>query len=169
MPISGSRRVACSQTVERNDFVLAVHSGSKPDLAPREWRFTTRVPKMRASYLERWVPTNEKRKRYYLMQAYLHLYWREGPREDDEKEILALHCDPNEPGDAGTRKHALYKRGPHIHVVDSSQPLPHAHFALNVGHLSEVLRSVESLTAAVLSGVNLVRDQVLDLFEIDPP
>jgi hypothetical protein len=121
---------------------------------------------IRGSYFERWVPTSEKRRNYYLAQAYLHLYWRERA-SDAESEFLALHCDPNEPDDIGLRKHAQYKRGPHIHVVAATQPLPHAHLALNLGHLAEVLGSVERLTTAVSSGVNLIRYQVLDLFDVN--
>lgn len=166
LPITGSPRLAYSLVPQRNEIVIAVHSGSRPVTDPREWRFTTPVLRMRGAYFERWVPNTEKRKDYHLLQAYLHLYWRErGEHRDQESEILALHCDPNEPNDEGLTNHARYKRGPHIHVVAARQPLPHAHFALNAGHLSEVLASLERLSAAVASGVNLIRDQVLDLYD----
>ena len=92
------------------------------------------------------------------------MYWK--PKAaDDEKELLALHCDPNEPDDADVLKHALYKRGPHIHVSASEQPLPHSHFALNAAHLREVLSSAEQLVQAMSKGIVLVRDQVLDIFD----
>jgi hypothetical protein len=108
------------------------------------------------------VPADQKRKRYCLERAYLHLY-RRGPTEDDELEFLALHCDPNEPDDTGHLKHAVYKRGPHIHITAAPQPLCHSHFALNRSHLPDVLASVASLSAAVQSGVEMIRDQVLDI------
>jgi hypothetical protein len=163
-PITGSRRVGSSFAPQRDELLIAVHSGTRPDTAPRDWRFTTPIRKIRGSYWERWAPTTEKRRRYYLAQAYLQLYWRESAG-DDESELLALHCDPNEPDDIGLLKHAIYKRGPHVHVMTASQPLPHSHFALNIGHLSQVLSSVEAITGAVQIGVHMIRDQVLDLFD----
>jgi hypothetical protein len=163
LPLAGSRRVAFSTAPQRNEFIIAVHSGPRPDTLPREWRFTTPIRSMRGSYWERWIPVNEKRSQYYLEQAYLHLYWR-ATAVDDEHELLALHCDPNEPDDSGPMAHAIYKRGPHIHVMAASQPLPHSHFALNIGHLSDVLSSTENLSAAVSLAITMIRDQVLDLF-----
>jgi len=163
-PLARSPRLASSPFPLRNEFIIGVHSGSRPDAPPREWRFTTPIRSIRGSYWERWVPTSEKRTRYYLGQAYLHLYWR-AATTDDEHELLALHCDPNEPDDFGVTTQAIYKRGPHIHVMTASQPLPHSHFALNMGHLTDVLSSVESLSTAMSSAVTMIRDQVLDLFE----
>jgi hypothetical protein len=164
IPIAGSRRVACAPTPQRNEFLIAVHSGTRPDTLPRDWRFTTPVSRLRGSYWERWVPTNEKRKRYYLEQAYLHLYWRASVA-NDEHEVLALHCDPNEPDDPGPLTQAIYKRGPHIHVMTASQPLPHSHFALSLGHLSAVLTSVDTLSEALASAIAMIRDQVVDVFD----
>jgi hypothetical protein len=163
-PLVGSRRVAFSTAPHRNEFIIAVHSGSRPDTLPREWRFTTPIRKIRGSYWERWAPSSEKRTRYYLEQAYLQLYRRDAV-EDDEHELLALHCDPNEPDDSGEITHAIYKRGPHIHVMTAQQPLPHSHFALNMGHLSDVLDSVENLSDAISLAITMIRDQVLDIFE----
>lgn len=167
-PVARTRRIAWSPAPQRNEFVIAVHSGTKPDTLPRDWRFTTPARRIRGSYWERWIPTNEKRTHYYLAQAYLHLYWRASAAEE-ERELLALHCDPNEPDDSGQMKHAIYKRGPHIHVMTASQPIPHSHFALNVGHLSDVLASIDSLSGAVSVAVTMIRDQVLDLFENQGP
>ena len=163
-PITDSRRVGSSFNLQGDEILIGVHSGGKPDIGVRDWRFTTRVRKIRGSYWERWVPTTEKRKSYYLSQAYLQLYLRE-TSADDESELMALHCDPNEPDDSGLLAHAVYKRGPHLHIRSAAEPLPHAHFALNAGHLAEVLKSVESLTGAVQLGINMIRDQVLDLFD----
>jgi hypothetical protein len=163
-PLAGSRRIAFSTTPQRNHFMIAVHSGTRPDTLPRDWRFTTPIRKIRGSYWERCVPTNEKRINYYLQQAYLHLYWRPNIN-DDEYELLALPCHPNEPNDSGPMTQAVYKRGPHIHVMTATQPLPHSHFALNMGHLADVLSSIENLSAAVSFAVVMIRDQVLDLFE----
>lgn len=164
LPISGSNRVWSSSVSQGNEIMIGVHSGRKPDADVRDWRFTTPVLHIRGSYFERWIPGDEKRINYYLDRAYLHLYWRQDAA-DEETELLALHCDPNEPDDTGILKQATYKRGPHIHVSASEQPLPHSHFALNMGHLPEVLGSIESLSSAVGSGVTLLRDQVLDVID----
>ncbi len=76
-----------------------------------------------------------------------------------------MHCDPNEPDDSGLLKHAIYKRGPHIHVTAADQPLPHSHIALNVTQIDNVLSSFENLSAAFGSGVVMIRDQVLDVLD----
>jgi hypothetical protein len=125
---------------------------------------------LHGSYQESWCPVNEKRKRYYLEKAYLHLYLTTLTAGDAaEKEILALHCDPNEadepPGWKGL-VHSKYKRGPHLHVSTAEQPMPHSHFALNACHLGSVLISVESLTNAMATAVQMLEDQVLRLYEV---
>jgi hypothetical protein len=163
-PLTGKSRLAYDPVSRRSEILIAVRSGPKLDLSPTEWRFTTFVRGVRGAYYERWVPVDQKRKKYGLERAYLHLYRRDRD-EDSEREFLALHCDPNEPDDTGSQRHAVYKRGPHIHVTAAQQPLPHSHFALNRSHLSDVLASVANLSAAVQSGVVMIRDQVLDILE----
>jgi len=166
-PLTGPRTTAHDIIASRSEVIIAAFSGLKPITDYRSWRFNTVTNGIHAGYFERWNSADEKRTRFYLDRAYLHLYWQ--PRAlDDEKELLALHCDPNEPEDAGLLKHALYKRGPHIHVSASEQPLPHSHFALNADHLGDVLASAERLSRAVASGMVLVRDQVLDLYDSTP-
>ena len=164
IPLVGPSRVAYKIVSHRSEVVIGVHSGSPPDDRPTEWRFSTIVQGIRAGYHERWMATDEKRKRFYMERSYLHLY-RRRLNESEEREMIALHCDPNEPDDSGLRKHATYKRGPHIHVTASDQPLPHSHIALNLCEVHEVLSSITSLHAAVSSGVVLLRDQVLDLID----
>jgi hypothetical protein len=164
LPITNSRRVGSSFDRQRDELLIGAHSGRKPDIGLRDWRFTTKIRRIRGSYWERWAPTTEKRRIYYLAQSYLQLYWRESAG-DEESELVALHCDPNEADDTGVLRHAIYKRGPHIHVLTASQPLPHSHFALNLGNLPDILRSIDTLTGAVRFGINMIRDQVLDLFD----
>jgi hypothetical protein len=161
---TGPRRVASEpRNISGNIFIYA-YSGLRPAVDYRDWRFKTITYGIRGSYFELWKPSDEKRHRYYLDRAYLSLYLQVKAL-DREKELLALHCDPNEPDDAGELKHALYKRGPHIHVSAAEDPLPHSHFALNAGNLNEVLKSAESLYQAMQSGMVLLRDQVLDVFD----
>jgi hypothetical protein len=144
--------------------MIGVHSGARPDIGVTDWRFSTVVRGIRAAYHERWIAVDEKRQRFYIERAYLHLYRRRRD-ESEESEIIAMHCDPNEPDDSGELNHAVYKRGPHIHVTASHQPFPHSHIALNATEIDNVLSSIVSLHNAVSAGVVLLRDQVLDVLD----
>jgi hypothetical protein len=163
-PIAGKVRLAYRIVPHRSEVMIAVHTGDAPEFDVTDWRFSTVVRGIRAAYHERWIAVDEKRQRFYIERAYLHLYRRRAD-ESDEREIVALHCDPNEPDDSGVLKHAVYKRGPHIHVTASEQPFPHSHIALNSAQIGEVLKSVDSLHNAVAAGVVLLRDQVLDVLD----
>jgi len=150
-------------------IVLASFSGLQPpsDLV-RDWRFATPVKILWGSYSERWVPADTKGRRYFLDRAYLHLYRRARREDVNEKEILALHCDPNEPDEPEEHrglKHARYKRGPHIHVSTAEQPMPHSHIALNLGELPEVVKSFEKLSGAISSAIQMLTDQVIALYQ----
>lgn len=170
-PLRGGkgRRFACKSVSSGNAITLITFSGpdSVTELAD-QWRFITHVPSMNGSYQERWCPVNEKRKRYYLERAYLHLYvTTQAEGEMKEKEILALHCDPNEAAEPSGWPgliHSKYKRGPHLHISTAEQPMPHSHFALNACHLEWVLGSVETLTKAIQVAVQMLEDQVLRLY-----
>ena len=98
-------------------------------------------------------------KAFCLNRAYLHLYLRRD--EIAENQILALHCDPNEPS---SQKHYLYKAGPHVHMSAAADPLHRAHIALNTSNLKDVLRSVADLTTALRTAITMVDDQVLSLY-----
>jgi hypothetical protein len=163
-PLAGQIRLAYAVVSYRSEVMIGVHSGKRPEFGVTDWRFSTMVRGIRGGYHERWIAVDEKRQRFYIERAYLHLYRRRAD-ESDEIEILALHCDPNEPEDSGVLKHAVYKRGPHIHVTASEQPFPHSHIALNATEIDDVLSSINSLHSAVTAGVVLLRDQVLDLLD----
>jgi hypothetical protein len=90
-PLVGPRRLAYAVLGRRIDTVIPVHSGTRPTFEYRDWRFDTTVSGIRGSYFERWIPSDEKRTRFYLDRAYLHLYWQLRA-QDDERELLALHC-----------------------------------------------------------------------------
>lgn len=125
------------------------------------WRFRTYMEDLRASYYERWTPTDATKRRYALERGYLHVFQRFGSgRDADERQIFALHCDPNE---TNGEVHARYKRGPHIHVSAAGWPLKDAHIALNFSHLEEILSSLEQLSVAWSNAITLVAEQVLDL------
>jgi hypothetical protein len=152
-----SRRIACMRRLLNRQTALVAHLGQEPsEPDPDQWRFPTRVPLIRASYYEIWQPVGQG---FCLNRAYLHLYVRKDQRE--EKQILALHCDPNE---LPSQKHYLYKAGPHVHMSAAEDPLHRAHIALNTSNLTDVLKSVGDLTFALKTAVTMVDDQVLSLY-----
>ena len=153
-PLRGSTEVACdfARTPGVGTRVIAAHDGGVLANAHyRDWRFRTRCGLIHAQYHEVWRDRGSGLE-FSWERGYLHLYRRESPAE--LKPIVALHCDPlDESG---------YKRGPHVHVIASEQPLPHCHFALNLGELEEVLASAPSLTAALGRAVRLLNDEVVE-------
>jgi len=154
------QRLACWKRLLNRQVVFSAYLGPQPtDAEPDLWRFATKISRIRASYHERWLQTDFRQQAFYLERAYLHLYLRSNL--NDEREILALHCDPNE---AQTERHFLYKVGPHVHMSTAMNPLQHSHVALNNSNLPEVLSSVPNLTAALKSAIAMVEDQVLNFF-----
>lgn len=151
-------------------IILASFSGPQPPSdSYRDWRFATTATNLWGSYFERWMPADPKERHYFLDRAYLHLYERTRSEGAGDKEILGLHCDPNEPlehENHGGLKHARYKRGPHIHVSTAEQPMPHSHIALNLGHLDEVLESFDNLSSAIQSAIRMLNDQVIELYRL---
>lgn len=55
-----------------------------------------------------------------------------------------------------------YKKGPHLHIKAADDPLPHAHLALNLGHLDAVLESIETLSEAMRCAIFMLKEEVLD-------
>jgi hypothetical protein len=165
---SSCRRLNERDRDGRPCIVLASFSGPQPPSdAFRDWRFATAVTNLWGSYFERWVPVDVKGRHYFLDRAYLHLYRRTRIEDANDREILGLHCDPNEPNEPSNYdgpKHARYKRGPHIHVSTAEQPMPHSHIALDLGQLPEVLGSFENLSSAIRSAIRMLDDQVIALY-----
>lgn len=148
-----------ARTASRRNFVLAGHSGVSPDVDYRDWRISTYRRDFRCRYYEIWEPADERFQTYKLYRAYLTLFRipRRQPTEDD---LIALHCDPtideSEP-------HALYKRGPHLHMSFAGHPYSHAHLALNQGHLTDTLKDIESLSNALATSIGMLKEQILEL------
>ena len=140
-------------------FVLGVHDGVRPSGPVTDWRFFTKTTGIRANYHETWLPVPSNMSAAYLERAYLTIYQRVSPTQ--EVEVLALHCDPNEPDSDS----AIYKRGPHIHVVAAQHPIPRAHIALARGHLDEVLAAANNLTQALDWSIVMIQDEVLARYE----
>lgn len=145
-------------------FIIATHDGAPPTGDYRDWRFATILPGFRGMYFERWLRVGSDRKQiWYLERAYLHLYETIDHVTGQEAEYLCLHVDPNLPNDSA---HWIYKRGPHLHVSTARHPIPHAHIALNRGHLDDVLRSVESLSQAMALAITMIREEILDSLNV---
>lgn len=158
--VSPARQMFCYPRYLQRDLILSLYVGEQPTVAdPDEWRFPTRVSTIRASYYERWIPSDERRKLFFLDRAYLHLFIRND--STSEQEILALHCDPNI---SETEKHFQYKAGPHIHMSAAGSPLHKAHIALNNANLRGTLASIGALTSALSLAIAMVDNQVLNLF-----
>jgi hypothetical protein len=139
---------------------FSAYSGDEPSSPdPDQWRFSTRIAKIRASYYERWTSTDERQVQFFLYRAYLHLYLRK--REHEEDQIFALHCDPNE---SQSNKHFRYKAGPHVHLSATQYPIDRAHIALNNPNLATVLGSVGDLTYALEIAVKMIDDQILEFY-----
>ncbi len=94
---------------------------------------------------------------FELLQAYLHLF-RLGSAAGELVEVLALHTEPS--------VSHRYKKGPHFHVVEAADPLPHCHFPLNLDRLSEVTSSMDSLDEAIRSAIGVVTDEVLERYRM---
>ncbi len=136
-------------------IIIAVHDGANPTSDYRNFRFSTFVQDFQAMYFELWRRTEEDEQYWYLDRAYLSIYQLINRQE---KEFLCLHCDPN------ISDEGKYKKGPHLHIKAADDPLPHAHFALNLGHLDAVLASVDSLSQAMRSGILMLKEEVLERY-----
>lgn len=136
--------------------VIGTHDGSPPSSSHQDWRFATFVPGLRANYFEVWKRVDEES--WYLDRAYLNIFQTD-PTTHTESKFLSLHCDPNEQDDA---PHAIYKKGPHLHIQAASDPFPHAHIALTSEHLDVVLGSFDSLFKAMEWAMYMLKEQVLD-------
>jgi hypothetical protein len=145
-----------------SEFIIGTHDGSPTRSDYRDWRFKTVVPNFQAMYFELWRRSESRQKEFwYLYRAYLSIYQIDHGQQK-ETEFLCLHCDPNEPDNA----HAIYKRGPHLHINVANHPIPHAHIALNRGHLNEILSSVDTLTTAMEWAVQMLKVEILDAMKI---
>lgn len=149
---------ACQPKSIRRTYIIGAHDGSPPTSDYRDWRFATCVPNYRAMYFELWREIDNIN--WYLDRAYLSIYRIVDPHILLESEILCLHCDPNEPDDA---PHSIYKKGPHLHILEASEPIPHSHIALQQEkHIPLVLGSVESLMEAMTWAIKMIREEVLE-------
>jgi hypothetical protein len=133
--------------------VVAAYDGI---LSRREkWLFKTNMPGIFGEYYEYWRP-DKVGKNLFLNRAYFHLYKIENRSEGTTKQIICLHCDPEESEE--TNK---YKVGPHLHIIVAEQPIPKCHFPLNQCHLKDVLQDASSFTSAFDMAIKMIADELL--------
>ena len=156
-PLRSNRDVGCTIAAGKyaGGKIVAAHDGN-PCGDPMEWRFRTFVNGIWAQYFELWIPFDNDTK-LLLERAYLHIF-KMGIRRGSLKEFIFVHCDPETSDGIQLAK---YKKGPHLHVRAAEEPLPKSHFPLNMGHLHDVLISINSLTTALEDAVRVISDEVL--------
>jgi len=138
--------------------VIAAHDGNNLQEHYRAWKFRTINPKVWCSYHELWKPISGKQD-WFLYQSYLSLFMH---AEDFHlKEIICLHCDPQE-------EQNRFKKGPHLHIVAAEHPISRSHFPLNYSHLDEILSDCHSLMDAIGNGVQILRNEVVEKYPNNP-
>jgi hypothetical protein len=122
----------------------------------RQARHRTRRPDIFLNYFESWSVGRDA-DQYLLNKAYMHL--DEPLMNGDDKEVLALHCDP----DIAVAEVAYtYKRGPHFHISSDRPNFSKAHIATCVTNLEHTCSSLESLSEAFAAMVLMVSDEFLE-------
>ena len=152
-PLS-SRISAQRENSVPNSFVLGISGqGMQNSGVYRDWRFKTNKEKYYGNYTEIWNPTTSSQWR--LAIAYLTIY--KGPLSTG-KEVLSLHCDPDEP--AGST-HYKYKCGPHMHIHHIDSIIKAAHIALNMPNLNLVTNNIEQLDKAFADAIEMITHEFL--------
>lgn len=158
----GGQTVSCTVCRKKHAGckVIAAHEGGIGVAEDFEkWYFGTYAQDVYAQYYEFWQP-DAKDKQLKLLRAYLHLALNNKVTHRYE-ELIAIHCEPYEDE---REPHSSYKRSPHVHVVKSESPLPKCHFPLNLRELDRILSSVNNLTEALESAVQILCHEVLDRY-----
>jgi hypothetical protein len=143
-------------------FIIAAHDGSGRSIIDyKQFVFSTITPDYLGQYYEIWDQIQGKQDDWCLNRAYFHLIeFNRNTRKPNE--LLALHCDPNEPDDA---EHAIYKRVPHIHVVETRFPISRAHFSLDCeGHFLKNIKTatIDSLTNIMTWAIQMLKEEVFE-------
>lgn len=155
-PLALNRKAVFAASQPHGGYLaIGVYQGGQMPVQPRDWRFS--CPNgVAANYFELWMEFG-KNGMYCLHSVCINLY-RGG---DLEKPLLMLHADPQtQDGSA----HAIYKRGPHLHVMEGSL-WPDVHIGLELGDLRRTVSGATPLTNSLLRSMEMIRDQVFPLLE----
>jgi hypothetical protein len=170
-PLRDGEVIWCDFVTGAIKGAIVISSGSHQPRKPdnfHDWRFRTKAkPDLWAHYYEVWEQLGGGKK-CRIIKSYLHIYKKNGPNLD---QIVCIHSDPHEqpsdPDDEKQRRQCLYKRGPHLHVVTAGE-LAKCHFPLNLGQISSVLSTIGDLTKAIADAVEIVRNEVIEIFADEP-
>ena len=122
--------------------------------APDQVRVPTKEKGIFANYYEVWLPQPGS-PNYELERAYLHLHRKLG-RDDQDVQLLSLHCDPSIEADIGSY---IYKRGPHLHIGGASPNIDRAHVSLCVGDVDLGGADIDALTFKLAAAVEMISDE----------
>lgn len=151
-PVPCTFLISGSPTVK----VIAAATPNQRHVAVGDLWFPSYVRKIHFRYHEAWRPLYTK-EQWELTHVHLHLAYQE-VGADLFVPILGLHCHPK-----SQEREPLnsYRVGPHLHIEKAEQPLPNCHFPLNLGHLGQVLESVDSLTDALKTAIGVICEEVV--------
>lgn len=140
--------------------VIGVNQGHHRIGSYSNWRVSLVDHPVSIGYFEVWQYKQDQRRRgrYLLLKAYLHVYLAFSP--ENEKQMIFLHCDPQEQQDSD---HFRHKVAPHIHVQIAGSPWSDAHIPLCDGWQDEVLASLDSLDRAFTRGIEFIVNEVCPL------
>lgn len=141
--------------------VIAAHEGIKIAENFDQWNFRTFAPEIWSQYYEFWKPSDGYSK-LILYRAYLNILFLNRETHGFDK-LVSVHCDPCE---SGSDYESFYKRGPHLHVQRAEPPIPKCHFPLNLTELDRVLSSIDNITDALKSAVQILSDEVVRRYQI---
>jgi len=139
---------------------IAIHGGGHKDSSYENWRVSLSEQQVSLCYYEIWEYQKVKHRGicYVLNRAYLHLYLLH-PSEN-EKDLIFLHCDPQEPEGA---EHYRFKVAPHVHFGIAGNPWKIAHIPLCDGWQDKALQSVDTLDEALKRGMEFIVNQIYPL------
>ncbi len=159
-PLCAGRQVPCQfyKNIVSGGRVIAAHDGDPTDSDYLGWKFRSFAGPLWCQYYEIWKPKNGNL--WHLIRAYLNIY-KIDPNTHSLKEIICIHCDPNDESDEPMR---TFKRGPHLHVKAANEPLPKCHFPLNLDSLNRILSSRSLMTRAFEQAIKVVCKEVLERY-----
>jgi hypothetical protein len=144
------RDISAYPKTNNMEILYSAFEQSKTTSDYRATRFRTKNPDYEGNYFERW--TKVKINKWKLTQAYLTIYY-------DNKEIVALHCNP----DISTKDPIYkYKSGPHIHVNHSNSNISKAHIALNLSNIDAVTENFDDFEKAISNAVIMIKDEIIE-------
>jgi hypothetical protein len=163
--------LASYQLLGLHEKAITLHQGQKGGVPYDKCRVSLLGADLSVAYFEIWQYVGAlkgqrgKKARllgrsacYQLQKAYLHIF---SPMPSgDEKEVLFLHCDPQEAPDS---EHYRYKVAPHLHFEVAGYPWKDAHVPLCDGWQEQVLKNLDVLDAAIARAVDFIADQVVPL------